>query len=367
MVARSTDIMILLGAGASAEAGVPVSAEMIGKVESYLRDSSDWMPFLDLYNHVKASIFYSAGLKGRFTDGRSTSVAAYNVEVLVNTLYELERNEDHPLYPFIASWNSRFVALAGADFSQVFALRRLIVTALKKWMCLDDPSKADYYSGLVKLQQGLNFPLNIFSLNYDLCVERLEKSGIKVETGFAGFGPNYPWDWERYDDSFNELPELYLYKLHGSINWKRDRDSKELFSLEQIQSIDDDEIDIIFGRDFKLEAADPYLFFAYQLRQSTLRSKLIVIVGYGFGDLHINKLLTQSVRKDSERKLVIVQRCTEKAVDSKRREIGERLELSNQHLSQLIIKPGTASEFLSSPALAEELTALIPETDPVPF
>lgn len=367
MVALSTDIMILLGAGASAEAGIPVSSEMIDKVENNLHDRNEWKQYHALYNHVKSSIFYSAGLKGNFVGNSAAPVVPYNIEVLVNTLYELERNEDHPLYPFIASWNSRFVALAGPEFSNIVELRRLIVTALKKWMCLDDPSKADYYAGLVELQRGLNFPLNVFSLNYDLCVERLAAHGLRVETGFAGFGPSSPWDWERFDDSPNEPPELYLYKLHGSINWKRDRETKELFAQEQIQSIDDDEIDIIFGRDFKLEAADPYLFFAYQLRQSTLKSKLLVIVGYGFGDTHINKLLTQSIRNDSERKLVIVQRCAESKIDDKKHEVGMRLELIKPQLSQLIVRPGTAAEFLSSSTLADELTALIPSAEPVPF
>jgi hypothetical protein len=38
---------------------------------------------------------------------------------MVNSLYELEKNEEHPLYPFIASWNSRFSLLAGAGFENV--------------------------------------------------------------------------------------------------------------------------------------------------------------------------------------------------------------------------------------------------------
>ena len=101
---------------------------------------------LGLYNHVKSAIHFSAGLKGRFGDA-----VPFNIETLVNTLYELERNEEHPLYPFIASWNSRFVALAGADFGEVRKFRQRILAALKKWMCPEDAAKANYYKGLVKL------------------------------------------------------------------------------------------------------------------------------------------------------------------------------------------------------------------------
>ena len=101
MTSKSKDIIFLLGAGASAEAAIPPSGKMIDKIEELLNDDPDWRPFLALYNHIKSAIHYAAGLKGLFKEGVS-----YNIETLVNTLYELERNEEHPLYPFIASWNS---------------------------------------------------------------------------------------------------------------------------------------------------------------------------------------------------------------------------------------------------------------------
>src|SRR5262245_49108925 len=139
MASRSKDIIFLLGAGASAEAGIPVSAEMIDRVEqALLKGSVDE----GLYHHVKSAIHFSAGLKGRFG-----MAVPFNIETLVNTLYELERNEEHPLYPFIAAWSSRFVALAGANFDEVRRFRQKILAALKKWMCPEDSAKADYYKG----------------------------------------------------------------------------------------------------------------------------------------------------------------------------------------------------------------------------
>ena len=81
----------MLGAGASKEAEIPMSAEMIDEIEALLANDSDWKPFRELYHHVKSSIHFSAGLKGVF--GWSVP---FNIETLVNTLYELERNEEHP-------------------------------------------------------------------------------------------------------------------------------------------------------------------------------------------------------------------------------------------------------------------------------
>lgn len=361
-MSRSRDIIFLLGAGASAEAGIPVSAQMISRVEEQMLTEK---AHRELYNHVKSAIHFSAGLKGSFGDA-----VPFNIETLVNTLYELERNEEHPLYPFIASWNSRFVALAGSDFSAVRQFRQSILEALKKWMCPEDANKGNYYRGLVTLQKELNYPLHVFSLNYDLCVERLNQSEFRVETGFEGYGPDYSWDWERFVDlesSNNLTPQLVLYKLHGSINWKRNSATKELFSVEQIQSVDADKMELIFGREFKLEAADPYLFFAYKFRDLSLETKLIVTLGYGFGDGHINKMLTQSLRNDPERRLLVIQRCQEEDCAAKAVEVVAFLELDSSQKDQVVVKAGSAKDFLENPDLKDMLLRAIPDSGEVPF
>jgi hypothetical protein len=360
MTSRSKDIIFLLGAGASAEAGIPVSSQMIQSVEEHLRSRDDWRGFRQLYNHVKSAIHFSAGLKGHFGDG-----VPFNIEILVNTLYELERNEEHPLYPFIAAWNSRFVGLAGTNFQAVRDFRKLILGALKKWMCVENAARSNYYKGLSTVQQDLTYPLHVFSLNYDLCVERLNLSQptFRVETGFADYGRDNPWDFERFADlesTNNPPPQVLLYKLHGSVNWKRDPDTKNLFAVEQIESVDEEQMEVIFGRDFKLEAADPYLFFAYEFRRFTLLTHLIVTIGYGYGDLHINKMLTQSLRSDPERRLLVVQNYKKEDVAERREQVAKQLELNRDQAGQVIIDPRSAKEFLEAPDLAKSLIARIP-------
>jgi hypothetical protein len=359
-MSRARDIIFLLGAGASAEADIPVSGRMIELVEKSLTDEKERA----LYNHVKSAIHFSAGLKGNFRDA-----VPFNIETLVNTLYELERNEEHPLYPFIAAWNSRFVALAGAEFGKVRDFRRRILAALKKWMCPEDTAKGDYYKGFIKLQKDLNYPLHVFSLNYDRCIERLDTGEFRVETGFSDFGPGHAWNWERFnmEESNNVAPQLVLYKLHGSINWKRDPQTKELYSVEQIENVDPDNMELIFGREFKLEAADPYLFFAYKFRDLSLETKLIVALGYGFGDGHINKMLTQSLRGDSERRLLVIQQCLNDELEERKRAVAGKLELGKSQAEQIVIQSGAAKEFLETANLAQDLIARIPASTNNPF
>jgi SIR2-like domain len=362
MISRNKDIIFLLGAGASAEAAIPPSGEMIRLIEQLLQDHGDWKGFLRLYHHIKSAIYYAAGLNGLFGDA-----VPYNIETLVNTLYELERNEQHPLYPFIASWNSRLVDLAGSGFAKVKQFRRLILKKLKKWVSPDDPSQADYFKGFTQLQRDLNFPLRIFSLNYDLCVERLHTVEFRVETGFAAVGTRHAWDWERFED--NEAgpppPQVYLYKLHGSINWKRDSQSKELFSVEQTEGIEPEDMEVIFGRDFKLEAADPYLFYAYEFRRFTLVTRLIVSIGYGFGDGHINKMLAQSLKGDAERRLLVIAHCPNAEATKKMQvEITQRLQVIEE---QVVVHLGSAREYLETSNLKDELLSVIPKGTEAPF
>jgi len=126
-------------------------------------------------------------------------------------------------------------------------------------------------------------------------------------------------------------------------------------------------MELIFGREFKLEAADPYLFFAYKFRDLSLETKLIVALGYGFGDGHINKMLTQSLRGDSERRLLVIQRCPGDKLAEKKQQVAKMLELGNSQVDQIVVQSGTAKEFLEMADLARELIAKIPAGTNNPF
>jgi SIR2-like protein len=149
------------------------------------------------------------------------------------------------------------------------------------------------------------------------------------------------------------LPQVFLYKLHGSLDWVRDQTSQQLSRVPQTELIATDQMEVIFGREFKLEAADPYLFYAYEFRQSALEAKRIVTIGYGFADEHINKMLSQALRAEGPRQLLVVSKCDEaKERDRKRDEVAARLGIAADRIS---VEPGTAKSFLSSDQLGVRL------------
>jgi hypothetical protein len=82
---KKDEVLVLLGAGASVDAGIPHSAEMVRQIEAALEQ--DWKPYKELYNYVRSAIFYADGIRGTYAKD-----VAYNIERLVMSL-ELARRE----------------------------------------------------------------------------------------------------------------------------------------------------------------------------------------------------------------------------------------------------------------------------------
>ncbi|MGB3479839.1 MAG: SIR2 family protein [bacterium] len=294
---RENDVIILLGAGCSVDAGIPASKQMISLLEDLLETNNDWQKYQKLYNFVKSAILYSDGIKGKFDNN-------FDIERLVNVLSELEKKENSTLYPFIGSWNTRLQEVADSEFVIIRELRQKILQRLNKWVSLEDYSKANYYNKFYDFQTAYNYALRIFSLNYDLCFEKnIPKSKDKTDLE-RGFDPTTRnWDWRRFEPKGEYEPSFYLYKLHGSIDWERDEEQGNI--LKEVDNIPDIP-DLIFGTDYKMQYIDPYLFYAYAFRQYSLESKLILTIGYSYRDEHINGILEQALSNRNERKVIIV-------------------------------------------------------------
>lgn len=354
---KENEIVLLLGAGASVDAGIPHSQKMISMLEDLVEEDPGWIEFRSLYHYVRSSIFFSDGIHGRF-DGKVN----YNIERLVNTLEELSKKREHTLYPFVGAWNPMLVEVAGPEFELVSKFHHSIVNRLRSdWITLKDLADVEYFKAIAELQKQYQYPLRVFTLNYDLCVERaLDNSGLVVE---LGFDVDRKWDWRRFDDNLNETRDVYLYKLHGSTNWTYEGDNLTHYvDASRIQKAG-----IIFGTSYKLQYRDPFLFLAYQFRQWTLEARIIVSIGYGFGDEHINKILQQALNANGDTFLLCVAPIAVKAqtIETRRQEICKTLELKN--IDQILVVNATAREFMSVNLNLTFLAENVPVKDPAPF
>ena len=347
---KENQIIILLGAGASVDAGIPHSNRMISNVEDLI--CKEWKEFQQLYNFIKSSIHYSDGINGKF--GQNSTV---NIERFVNILDEIKKKREHVLFPFVGSWNPTLIEVAGQNFEKAGQLRDKIVEQLRdSWISLNDYNQARYFHKLESLLEEYNFPLRVFSLNYDLCLEK-NCSKDKVE---RGFNESLQWDWKRYDESVPEPKGIYLYKLHGSTDWYYD--SSVMKCSDDPGKIKDEDTAIIFGTTYKLQYRDPFLFYAYEFRKWTLESKLMVCIGYGFGDDHINQIIQQALDQNNGRILLSVAPIEgegNEAENDQVEKIGEILKINN--LTQIRICPKKAKEFMENIMGLRYFSSLFPE------
>ena len=104
---KRNEVLVLLGAGACVEAGIPDSNSMVREIELLMDEKVNRAErYLDLYRYIKSAVCYADGLGGLFGDD-----VPFNIERLVNCLDQLLQREKHPLYPFVGAWNVKLARL----------------------------------------------------------------------------------------------------------------------------------------------------------------------------------------------------------------------------------------------------------------
>jgi hypothetical protein len=336
MSIERNNVLFLLGAGCSRDAGIPVSAEMVNNVHELVDQNPDWKPYKQLYHYLRSSIQYAEGIMGDF-------YASFNIEKLIIVMSEIEKKERNPIYPFIGAWNNRLLDLAGPSFERITALRKLITNELiNNWVKPSLYRNAQYYSGFRELvfgTNGLGFNVKVFSLNYDLCFEKI----VGKENIELGFDENSSeWSYNNFTRTDADDKGYTLYKLHGSLDWFNDPVTHKLMQADDTSR----EPVLIFGVSNKLRAIDPYLFYIYEFRRHCFSPdlRLMVCIGYSFSDEHINDIIAQALKSNPQaRVLATVYRANDDYKTSVRR----TLDLP-EDTDQLIFEDASGKVFIGS-------------------
>ena len=198
-------VIVLLGAGASAEAGVSTSTE----ITKMLVDYGSYCPS-EGSTQIENLLRY---VQVRIADYLGVRAAQINFEFLLGTLMELATKSRSPVVPFLGEGD-----LLVKKVEQAIPLPEIIrklYAFLRELLFIRHP--VDYLYPLGQLLD-LSKPLDVFTLNYDLSLETaFGNMGIKCTTGYRKRDKGLPiWDPEEFD---NPLFDARIFKLHGSINW----------------------------------------------------------------------------------------------------------------------------------------------------
>jgi len=285
------NIHFLLGAGASSGA-IPTMKEFISKIEEKLKDTKK-------ENFKK--------LKEKNNE---------NLEEILGVLYSKRaynkgmQEYDEETGELIKIIQDTIFAEINIDFSTNEAQKVLEIYKT-------------FYQKITYRNKDLA-RVNIFTTNNDLFNEKtLDNLNINYNNGFGG-GLEKFFNPSRFDFTFSKKIEnslekyepldnmVYLYKLHGSINWIEAK-GNSFFNIKEINVPNKDEENIlIYPNPLKQgkSLTSPYtdIFREFQ-KKLLLDHSVLFIIGYGFNDEHINNIIYQALSSNSSLSVVVFNDC----------------------------------------------------------
>jgi hypothetical protein len=151
--------------------------------------------------------------------------------------------------------------------------------------------------------------LTVATLNYDNSIELLTNTKkVACSTGIE--------NWSK-SGSFGEIDNgVLLLKLHGSIDWElKDGliDEERLLPHKVIACVSEEQIKktgfrpaVIFGHKNKLTADGPFLEILQIFQKELDSADRLTIVGYSFGDVHINVYISNWLNQNQKHAIRII-------------------------------------------------------------
>lgn len=313
-------ITFLVGAGLVKDAGLPTSIELAQKLKLSLKiqceeegnseHSEVAARLLSLFRFLNGGIRFQEGFLDRDPD------ESVNIEQIAVAALSLRQRLENPLAPYTSGWHQRLSELEAYDVNLTHKFEAYIYSKLTDWLEYESDASISYLIGLSDSIDKKN-AIDIFSLNYDLCIEKALKAkrDVQLVNGFSASG----WNPEYYLGD----PDIRLFKLHGSLDWIED-EAYGVCSLREPRHKDAEDIIgtqqplLIFGTNHKLSARQPFLTLAYYLSQAVLSTRVLAIIGYSFGDEYVNEIIEQGFRNNTRLRIIIVTPEAEKIIDSNR-------------------------------------------------
>ena len=165
--------------------------------------------------------------------------------------------------------------------------------------------------------------LSVFTTNNDLFNEKaLDELSIHYINGFSGgihryFNPalfNYTWS-KRMDTSIDKYEPIdnmvYLYKIHGSINWRETQEqNNNYFEIEEVSpsQVNYGDSVLVYPTPTKQDKSlgcpyvDLFREFQHQLLQP---HSVLFVIGYSFSDRHVNEIIYRALATNSSINIVI--------------------------------------------------------------
>jgi NAD-dependent SIR2 family protein deacetylase len=280
--------MLLLGAGASVEAGIPDAKRMAKEIIKKFNDSDNLTKEAEVLNFVNEQLIADA--RKRYSD---SSIDCVDIEALYNAILLLSERDKLEISPFVQSWHPELEKIKDPDeiYQRIMLWMKLKLRGLT---LIEDERRVDYLKPILNLVRQQN-KLFIATLNYDYSIELLSRAnGIVWDTGIESWISKGVFDYPNNG--------IQLIKLHGSNYWLWSEgvstyDERLPHNRIKILPQFDDELPVtalvytpmvLFGHRNKLTAEGPFLDLLKQFDEQLQQTDLLTVIGYSFRDAHIN-------------------------------------------------------------------------------
>jgi hypothetical protein len=304
---EAKETVVLLGSGASADLGIPTSALLHNELVTRLDP---------LYVNLARLVF---------PNGPVDVERLFRVIQFLHTVETANRPDDRrlafeepDLAKLVATWKDSIGQYLDSDKHTVKGSETgLLIDAIWRellnllWLPLADPPDIRYLRWLLKTMTGGT----VVTLNYDNSLESAASMGAGLG---IDVGP-YPGPRDGRTPGFNNSPDaVRIVKLHGSLNWTTDPSTGDVRVLDhndvatqnltyQAFPLRPPAPGIIFGAGNKLRPDGPYLDLYVEFKNALTSARRVIVIGYGWGDPHVNELLRRWLRYG--RKLFRVSVC----------------------------------------------------------
>ncbi|GAA1136340.1 hypothetical protein GCM10009651_20500 [Microbacterium natoriense] len=331
-------IAVLLGAGASMDAGLPSTYTFARALLDAVRQNN-----LGNSPLVQTLHFIYGAMVNQRTEQGGDPFEAVNVETMISAIRLLRDRASHEVTPFIQGWKPQVGAhhqsslgqhgqtianriaggqdpfFAGPDIENAVrsivgdvihgstngahyaALETEIRTHVRN--ILLNTTDVSYLSPLIDLASTQPGGLDVATLNYDLTVETCAaERGVLVDRGGEELplGALTPFD--------PDAP-LRLYKIHGSIDLYETTDRTGALGRSKLVRDHSDNSfapAIVIGDRDKLGSGGRTIALLVAFARALHNATRLVVVGYSFADAHINDLILEWLDGDPSRELVVL-------------------------------------------------------------
>ena len=167
------------------------------------------------------------------------------------------------------------------------------------------------WAGRTDYRPDYHLPVELFTVNYDLLLETaLEGLRVPYFDGFVGaLQARFHTELVEASPGSDEewVPAFFvrLWKLHGSVNWAW-QDDRQIVRLGQ--PVPEGLAAAIYPSDTKYEESRrvPFVVLQDRLRRALHQPEtLLLVVGYSFGDSHLNELLFDAAVRRERSEFVV--------------------------------------------------------------